>query len=99
MTHEKEPTILIAFDDFEIFDPSEPERGLLLAVLLSAIHDLRKPGELNRRAMEYLLSPEDQYLFSFLSVCNFLNIDPERFLYKVGLRKTQRNFSTAPVRH
>lgn len=81
-----ETTVFIAFDDHVSFDPARPEKELLRAILLNALSDLRKPGELSRRAREYFLSAEEDYLFSFQSVCNFLNIDPKRILKVTGLQ-------------
>lgn len=81
-----ETTVFIAFDDCVPYDSARPEKELLRAILLNALSDLKKPGELSRRAREYFLSPEDDYLFSFQSVCNFLNIDPKRILKVTGLQ-------------
>lgn len=80
-----ETTIYIAFEEYVHFDPARPEKELLRAILVNALSDLKKPGELSRRAREYFLSPEEDYLFSFQSVCNFLNVDPKRILRVAGL--------------
>ena len=81
----KDTAIYIAFDDHIQFDPARPEKDLLRAILMNALSDLRKPGELSRRAKEYFLSPEDDYIFSFSSVCNFLDVDQARILTVAGL--------------
>ena len=81
-----ETTVFIAFDDHVAYDPARPEKELLRAILLNALSDLKKPGELSRRAREYFLSPDEDYLFSFQSVCNFLNVDPKRILKVTGLQ-------------
>ncbi|NDC37864.1 MAG: hypothetical protein EBZ48_07400 [Proteobacteria bacterium] len=83
---QNETTVFIAFDDYVSFDPAKPEKELLRAILVNAISDLKKPGELSRRAREYFLSTEEDYLFSFRSVCNFLNVDPRRILRVTGLQ-------------
>jgi len=67
-----------------------PERNLLRAVLLNAISDMNRDGEFSRKAKDYFLSKEDDYLFSFQSVCGFLNINPHHILIIVGLEQSDR---------
>ena len=82
----KSETIIISvFDDVDPTDSALPEKSLLLAVLMSAFHDLQKDGSLSAEALEYLLSRDEQYLFSFRSVCHCLEIDPEKLLKLSGL--------------
>jgi hypothetical protein len=81
----KHTAIYTAFDEHEQPEIVVPERNLLRAVLLNAIADLRRPGDYNRKATEYFLSTEDDYVFSFHSVCGYLNIDPRQILILVGL--------------
>jgi hypothetical protein len=82
----KDTTIYIAYEDFIQFDSARPEKNLLRAILMNAMSDLRKPGELSRKAREYFLSGEEEYIFSFTSVCTCLDIDPKRILMVTGLR-------------
>jgi len=84
--NEKNTAIYIAYEDVVPFDPAAPEKNLLRAVLLSAMLDLKKPGDAGRRASEYFLSPEEDYIFSFTAICNFLNVDPEKILTVTGLK-------------
>ena len=94
MTREKKNTaIYIAYDDFEPIDISLPEKNLLKAILLTAMSDLKKEGMTGRKAMEYFLNPEEEYLFSFRSICGFLDIDPNKVLNIVGLKRNFRNSS------
>lgn len=87
MSHEEKETYRnIAFDEYEPFDPASPEKSLLKAVLLSAINDLKKPGEAQRRATEYFLNRDERYLFSFVSICDHLSIDPNKILVVAGLK-------------
>ena len=89
MTKDKKNTaIYIAYDDFEPLDISLPEKNLLKAILLTAMSDLKKQGAVGRKAMEYFLNPDEEYLFSFRSVCSFLEIDPNRILRVIGLKRT-----------
>ena len=85
----KNTAIYIAYDDFEPLDIALPEKNLLKAILLTAMADLKKQGIVGRRAMEYFLNPDEDYLFSFRSVCAFLDVDPEKLLGVVGLRIAQ----------
>ncbi len=86
---DKNTAIHTAYDDREPHDASAPEKGLLKAVLLSALSDLNRPGELGRRANEYLLSNDEKYIFSFRSICEHLSIDPRRILRVAGLLQGQ----------
>ena len=78
----------VSVDEGEPFDPANPERNLLAAVLLSAVADLHKPGDENRRAIEFFMSVEEDYVFSFRSICSFLNIDPSKVLQCMGLPRS-----------
>lgn len=91
MTSEKRNTaIFTAFDDSEAPELATPERNLLRAVLLNAISDMNRDGEFSRKARDYFLNKEEDYLFSFQSVCGFLNINPHHILILVGLEKSDR---------
>lgn len=83
----KDTAIHVAFDDYSPWDASEPEKSLLRAILITALADLKKPGEVGRRAQEYFLSQEDDYVFSFNAVCSYLNVDPDKVLTVTGLSK------------
>ena len=79
--------IYIAFEDHDPNDPALPEKNLLRAILLTAMSDLKKEGDSCRKATEYFLSTEEDYIFSFRSVCNFLDIDAEQVLVVTGLKQ------------
>jgi hypothetical protein len=85
VTEEKNTTIYIAYDDFEGFDPARPEKNLLRAVLISAMSDLRKGDGSAVKAREFFLNHTEEYLFSFQSICNFLELDPKLVLMITGL--------------
>ena len=91
---DKAPVSYKAFDDYEPLDPSVAERDLLRAVLAGAILDMRKDGSEKRKATEFFLSPDDDYIFSFLSICDFLTIDPMKVLVVTGLEKGRNGVST-----
>jgi hypothetical protein len=80
--------IYTAFDDHEQPELVAAERNLLRAVLMNAVADVNRPGDYSRKAREYFLSREEDYLFSFQSVCSYLNINPRHILILVGLDET-----------
>lgn len=85
MKEEKNTTIYLAYEDHEGFDPSRPEKNLLRAVLISAMSDLRKRDSSSVKAREFFLSQSEEYLFSFQSICNYLELDPKLVLMITGL--------------
>ena len=52
---------------------------------MSALNDLKKQGELGRKATEFFMSSDDEYIFSFRSICDYLSVDPLRILRVTGL--------------
>ena len=80
-----ETAIYTAYDGYQIRDSAEAERNLMRAVLRSAMEDLRKSGEPYRDAKRYFLAADEQYLFSFRSVCSHLNLCPKTMLAVLGL--------------
>ncbi len=95
-----ETAIYVAFDDSTQFDPSEPEKHLMLAILRTAMEDIRKRGEMYRDARRFFLSDDDSYLFSFLSICHQLKLCPRTIRTTVGIfgsaesRANNRSVST-----
>jgi hypothetical protein len=87
---EKNVALYIAFEDIVPYDPALPERNLLRAIVLNALSDLKKAGEPQREATKFFLSDEEEYIFSFQSICNHLDIDPCRILTVAGLKKAPR---------
>ncbi len=98
MREGKNTAIYIGFDDYEQAELATPEKNLLRAILLNAIADVNRPGEFSRRAKDYFLSKEDDYIFSFQSVCSFLNINPHHILVLVGLEQSDRYVVRRPLR-
>ena len=98
MREGKNTAIYVGFDDFEQPELATPERNLLRAILLNAIADVNRPGEFSRRAKDYLLSKEDDYIFSFQSVCAFLNVNPHHILVITGLEHSDRYVVKKPLK-
>jgi len=67
-----------AFEDYQVWDSSRPEKNLLKAILTTALEDLKKGGYHARQARIFFMSENDSYLFSFTSVCDQLGICPKR---------------------
>lgn len=94
MTRDRRNTaIYTAYDDSDGADLPVPEKSLLRAILLNAIADVNRKDEHSRRAREYFLSKEDDYIFSFQAVCSYLNIDPRNILILVGIEPDPRQKS------
>ena len=74
----------VAYEDFE-HELSLAEITLLRAILSSALVDLEREGMEGRKAKEYLLNEEEDYLFSFHSICSYLDLNPGWVLRCVGL--------------
>lgn len=85
-SEDKNIALYTAFEEVVPYDPALPERNLLRAIILTALTDLNKPGDLNRQATEFFLSNDEHYIFSFQSICNHLDVDPKRILTVAGLR-------------
>lgn len=82
---DRDIAIHVAYDDYDAFDPVTPEKNLLRAVLMSALTDLKKQGELSRKATEFFMNQDEDYLFSFRAICDYLSIDPSKILVVTGL--------------
>lgn len=73
--HEKDSAMFVAYDDHEFSSVCSSEKGLMRAILTTALMDLKKDGVLGRKALEYFHSDEEDYIFSFKSICGYLDID------------------------
>jgi len=84
---DRNSSVHVGFEEFDPHDPTVPEKNLLRAVLMSALSDVKKDGELGRKATEFFLNVDEDYLFSFRAICDFLSVDPKRILTVAGLRR------------
>ncbi len=85
MSLTSDSAVHVAYDDHVSHDPATPERNLMRAILKIAMDDLRKSGELHRDARAYVLSNDDDYLYSFISICAHLNVCPHTIRKICGL--------------
>ncbi len=81
----KNTAIYIAYEDNKPVDLAFPEKNLLRAILLLAMSDVKKYGDVGRQAKEFFLNDEDDYIFSFNAICNHLEVDEVSVLATVGL--------------
>ena len=86
---DRDTAIYVAFEDDEPLDFTKAEKRLLQAILETAMNDLRRPGRFSARAREYFLSSDEEYIFSFRSICNFLDVDANRILRHAGIRPVE----------
>ncbi|MCA9748966.1 MAG: hypothetical protein KC414_07655 [Romboutsia sp.] len=85
MKNKRETSIFVAYDEFEPYDESQSEKFLLKAVLNSAISEVVRDGLKAKDAIRYFLDTDEEYLFSFRSICEHLNISPKQVLIISGL--------------
>jgi hypothetical protein len=88
--NKRNTAIYTAFDEHDAAELPPAEKSLLRAILLNAIADMNRRDEHSRKARDYFLSKEDDYIFSFQAVCSYLNIDPKNILILVGLQEDPR---------
>ncbi len=81
--------IYIAFEEYRVWDSSQPEKNLLRAILATALEDLKKGGGMGREARRFFMSEDDSYLFSVVSICDQLGICHRRVRAALGFSRTQ----------
>lgn len=79
--------IFTAYEEFEGLDTAEPEKNLMRAILQTAMDDIRKRGEPYREARRYLMSNDRFYVYSFLNVCQHLDLCPRKIRKLLGLHE------------
>ncbi|MCB0320729.1 MAG: hypothetical protein KDD60_07355 [Bdellovibrionales bacterium] len=84
---DKNSAIYTAHEEHQAFDPTEPERNLQRAILLSALSDIQKGGSAAEEAKLFFLNEDDDYIFSFRTICYFLELDPTQVLRISGLER------------
>jgi len=87
MREDRNTAIFVAYEDHQETEMAVPERELLRAILRSALLDVRKAKseEELRKATHYVLDGDEDYIFSFRSICQFLNLVPERIIEALGI--------------
>ena len=72
------------------FDNARAERNLMIAILRNAADDLKHGGKTRRESLEFFLSEDHFYLYSFVSICDYLNLCPHKIRSLLGLRRSAR---------
>jgi hypothetical protein len=73
-----------------------PLSELMRAIILRVVDDFRTPGEFRQEAVEYMMDEDedDEYIFSFFSICKHLGLDPrktrEKIMYGTARISTRR---------
>ncbi len=81
MREEEVQTLILEIDEELVSIPcSTPEKVLCAAILVGAILDIKKKGDVRRKAKRFFLSKDEEYVFSFRSICTQLEIPPEKIL-------------------
>jgi len=62
---------------------------LMRAIILRTIEDLSSGEELRAEALEYLMDEDEEYIFSFHSICRYCGFDPEKTRYAILNAKTK----------
>ena len=85
MVKHPDTAIYTAFDDYQPRDTAQSERNLIRAVLLLAMDDIKKTGEVQRDARRFFASNNIVYPYSFLNICFSLNLCPRTIRTIIGL--------------
>ena len=80
------PDRILPIQFFSVSSSVSPEKKLLLAIIEDAVGTLLKYGwmkgrraeRLTRIAWEWVDSPDSSYVCSFISICEALNLNPDR---------------------
>jgi hypothetical protein len=67
------PEMLAGYSTLATYSPINE---LMRAIILRVIDDYNSSPSLSKDALDYLLRDDDEYIFSFSSICNHLNMDP-----------------------
>lgn len=94
---DKNTAIYVGFEECLPYDTATPERNLLRAILLTAMSDLKRQGESQREATEFFMSEDESYVFSFVSICNHLDIDPKQIRIVTGLTEGKKIEPVHPI--
>ena len=62
---------------------------LMRAIILRTIEDYSAGGELKQEALDYMLEEDEEYVFSFNSICRSLGFDPGKTRYAILNAKTK----------
>lgn len=74
-----------------------PLSELMRAIILRVVDDYNSISDLRQDAVDYLFDEDDEYIFSFRSICNHFGLDPvktrENIMYPKHRIATRRRAS------
>ncbi|MCS6960916.1 MAG: hypothetical protein NZT61_00225 [Deltaproteobacteria bacterium] len=76
-------------EDVTLSDIFRSQSDLMLGILLNALYDLQLKGREKRLAIDYFLSKEEDWPFSFRFICKHLGINRQAFLEKLGISEDE----------
>lgn len=56
---------------------------LMRAMILRTIEDIQSNSELREEAVEYLMSDDEDYILSFISICRYFGFNPVKTRYAI----------------
>lgn len=80
--------VFSAYEDYRGFDPASPERNLMIAILRAAVDDMTKNGSRRQEALSFFMNDDDYYIYSFVSICDHLDVCPRRIRKQLGLQRS-----------
>jgi hypothetical protein len=55
-----------------------PLSELMRAIILRVVEDYNGAPNLREEAIDYMMNSDEEYIFSFISICQHLGLDPEK---------------------
>ena len=65
----------------------QPINELMRAIILRVVDDYNSVGEFHQDALDYLHDDDEEYVFSFRSICRHLGFDPEKTRHSIMFPK------------
>ena len=56
---------------------------LMRAMILRTVEDIRSQNEFADEAMDYMISDDEEYILSFVSICKHLGLDPKKTRHSI----------------
>jgi len=98
MGNTPDKAIFTAYEGYKSHDSSTAEKNLMRAILRMAMDDLSKHGQEQQEALTYLRSDDSTHLYSFVNICEQLELSPEKVRSLLGLTQTnERGFGTQVI--
>lgn len=79
-SNDKLPTMDMSFMGGKGYDALSE---LMRAMILRAVEDYNSSSEFRQEAIEYMEDEEEEYVFSFRSICKHFDIDPAKTRFAI----------------